>query len=150
MSKEDKKAKSVDGAKRKTKKHLTSSALSSQLANTQSVSGNNLAMPALTEAEQKRIQEMLVHAQLEFNKLKTSIVREKKKEIEVLDQQIKEFVGPFMLIGYDLANNPIEMVSAATPAEQDALLERLRRVMFKINQNMANSNGADPYGFNSN
>jgi hypothetical protein len=78
------------------------------------------------------------------------MVKEKKKEIEALDQMIKEFIGPFMLIGYDLTNNPIEMVSASSPAEHDALLERLRRVMYKINQNIANTGGNDPYGFNSN
>ena len=55
-------------------------------------------------------------------------------------------MGPFMLIGYDLNNNPIEMVSAYSVAEHDALLERFRRVMYKINQNIANSNGEDPYG----
>jgi len=51
-----------------------------------------------------------------------------------------------MLIGYDLNNNPIEMVSAYSVAEHDALLERFRRVMYKINQNIANSGGEDPYG----
>ena len=55
-----------------------------------------------------------------------------------------------MLIGYDLNNNPVEMVSAASPGEHDALLERLRRVMYKISQNIANSNGSDPYGYNNN
>ena len=54
-----------------------------------------------------------------------------------------------MLIGYDLNDNPVEIVSANTAAENDALLERFRRVMFKINQNIANSNGEDPYGKNS-
>jgi hypothetical protein len=102
------------------------------------------------DLEQKRIQEMLVHAQLEFNKIKSSIVKEKKREVEALDELIKEFVGPFMLIGYDLTNNPIEMVSASSPAEHDALLERLRRVMYKINQNIANSGGNDPYGHSNN
>lgn len=100
----------------------------------------------MTSVEQKKLQEMLALAQLEFQKINTSIVKEKKREIEALNTQIKEFIGPFMLIGYDLSNNPIEMVSASSPAEQDALLERLRRVMLKINQNIINSGGNDPYG----
>jgi hypothetical protein len=104
----------------------------------------------ITTSEQKKLQEMIALAQLEYQKIKTTVVKEKKKELETLDLQIKEFVGPFMLIGYDLSNNPIEMISASSPAEHDALLERLRRVMYKINQNIANSGGNDPYGFNSN
>ena len=91
-----------------------------------------------------------MHAQLEFAKIKTLVVKEKKREIETLDLIVKEFMGPFMLIGYDLNNNPVEMVSAASPGEHDALLERLRRVMYKISQNIANSNGSDPYGYNNN
>lgn len=142
MSKEEKNNKAGNSSKRNSKKNSVVPASSATTNNQNSVS--------LSEAEQKRIQEMLVHAQIEYNKIRNSIVKEKKKEIEVLDRQIKEFMGPFMLIGYDLANNPIEMVSASTQAEQDALLERLRRVMFKINQNIANSNGNDPYGLHSN
>ena len=127
---------------------------------TKSVSSNNLTSSdleleeleelKLTSEEQKKIQEAIRLAQLEFAKIKTSVVKEKRREIETLDSTLKEFIGPFMLIGYDLNNNPIEMVSASSAAEHDALLERLRRVMFKINQNIMNSGGNDPYGFNPN
>jgi hypothetical protein len=55
-------------------------------------------------------------------------------------------MGPYILIGYDLNSQPVEIISAQNPAENDALLERFRRVMFKINQNVINSNGEDPYG----
>ena len=79
--------------------------------------------------------------------VKNNIVNEKRREIDSLDMQIKEFLGPYMLIGYDLNNQPVEIVSASDPASHDALLERFRRVMFKINQNIMQSNGTDPYGF---
>ena len=91
-------------------------------------------------------QELMLISKLFYANLKNTIINEKKREINALDQVLREFVGPYMLIGYDINNNPIEMVSATSPAEHDALLERLRRVMYKINQNIANSNGADPYG----
>ena len=99
----------------------------------------------LTE-EQKKLKELLLHAQVEYTKIKNSIVKDKQNEIFALESQIKEFMGPFLLLGYDLNNNPVEMVSANSTAEHDALLERFRRVMYKINQNIANSNGEDPYG----
>ena len=89
---------------------------------------------------------MIALANLEYGKVRTRIVKEKKREIETLDGQIREFLGPYMLIGYDLNNNPVEIVSANSTAENDALLERFRRVMFKINQNIAQSGGEDPYG----
>lgn len=149
MSKANKNSKIKEGARRGTKKTL-SPAPSPGPVSAPASAVPNQHITDLTEADQKRIQEMLLHAQIEFNKVTSSIVKEKKKEIETLDKQIKEFIGPFMLIGYDLANNPVEMVSASSPAEHDALLERLRRVMFKINQNIANSGGNDPYGFNNN
>jgi hypothetical protein len=99
--------------------------------------------------EQKKIRDLLLHAQIEFSKVKLNIVKDKQNEFAALEDQIKEFMGPFMLIGYDLNNNPIEMVSANSASEHDALLERFRRVMFKINQNIANSGGNDPYGYNN-
>ena len=92
---------------------------------------------------------MVMLANLEYTKLKNKILREKKREIDSLDVQIKEFLSSYMLIGYDLNNNPVEIVSASTTAENDALLERFRRVMSKINQNISNSNGDDPFGNNN-
>jgi hypothetical protein len=98
--------------------------------------------------EQANILDMIQLAKLEYIKtLNSKIVSEKRREIDSLDIQIKEFLGPYMLIGYDLNNQPVEIVSASDPASHDALLERFRRVMFKINQNIMQSNGADPYGF---
>lgn len=112
-----------------------------------SINGNDVSM---TTAEQKKLQDMLTHAQLEYAKVKHQVIKEKRREIDTLNHVIKEFMGPFILIGYDLNNNPVEMISAESTAEHDAVLERLRRVMYKINQNIANSNGNDPYGFNNN
>jgi hypothetical protein len=130
-------------SKPKSKKAVKKQVISEENS-TLGLSGNNLAEP-----DQKALLEMVRNAQLEYyNKIKTNIIKEKRREIEALDTQIKEFIGPYMLIGYDLNDNPIEMVSAKTPAERDAILERLRKVMFKINQNIANSDGEDPYGFN--
>jgi hypothetical protein len=100
-------------------------------------------------AEQKKIRDLILHAQVEFAKVRNNIVKDKQHEISALEGQIKEFMGPFMLLGYDLNNNPIELVSANSTAEHDALLERFRRVMYKINQNIANSGGTDPYGYNN-
>ncbi len=111
---------------------------------------NSVGDMNISNAEQKKIQDMLMHAQLEFAKIKTQVVREKKREIDTLNFVIKEFMGPFILIGYDLNNNPVEMISASSTAEHDAILERLRRVMYKISQNIANSNGNDPYGIADN
>ena len=103
--------------------------------------------PALTPQEAKAYQELAQLARLEYLKsLNSKIVKEKKREISSLDVQIREFLGPYILIGYDLNNQPVEVVSAQNPAEHDALLERFRRVMYKINQNIVNSNGEDPYG----
>ena len=109
------------------------------------------AAPVLSQVEQASLQDMLQLAKLEyFKNLKQKVVKEKHREIDSLDQQIKEFLGSYMLIGYDLNNQPVEIVSAGDPASHDALLERFRRVMFKINQNIVNSQGNDPYGFKEN
>jgi len=143
-----------EAAKQKNKKQPRKKAVSAVATQIGSPSTSTTQVPALSasliaEAEQRRLQEMLMLANIEYNKIKNKIVREKRREIESLDGQIKEFLGSYMLIGYDLNNNPVEIVSANSAAENDALLERFRRVMFKINQNISNSNGDDPFG-NSN
>lgn len=156
MARTDKEAAKAKAKKPSKKKAISNAVAVSTTVN--SVSGGVLkneqpVTPVITalpsDAEQKRLQEMLMLANLEYNKLKSKILREKKREIDSLDGQIKEFLSSYMLIGYDLNNNPVEIVSAGSTAENDALLERFRRVMFKINQNISNSNGDDPFG-NSN
>lgn len=104
----------------------------------------------MSPVEQANISQMIQLAKLEYMKtLRGNIINEKRREIDSLDQQIKEFLGPYMLIGYDLNNQPVEIISAEDPASHDALLERFRRVMFKINNNIIQSQGNDPYGFKS-
>lgn len=130
---------------------MTTSTASVSAAAAAVISSNNTAdFTNLSEIEQRKIQEMISLAQLQYCNIKTSILKEKKKEFDSLETVIKEFMGPFILMGYDLNDNPVEMVSANSPAEYDALLEKLRRVVVKINQNIANSNGNDPYGLSSN
>lgn len=114
---------------------------------TPAVSGTSSVPSQAAANELAAIQDMVQLAKLEYLKsLKQKIVKEKRREIDALDQQIKEFLGPYMLIGYDLNDQPVELISAESPAQYDALLERFRRIMFKINQNMVNSSGEDPYG----
>jgi hypothetical protein len=135
---------------KKSSQLMTTTTASVSAAAAEVISSTNKAdFTNLSEVEQQKIQDIISLAQLEFSKIKTSIIKEKKKEIDTLEIVVKEFMGPFMLMGYDLNDNPIEMVSANSPAEYDALLERLRRVVVKINQNLANSNGNDPYGFSN-
>jgi len=143
-----------EAAKQKNKKQSKKKTVSTAVTPPTTAAALSTQNPSLTaaiiaEVEQRRLQEMLMLANIEYNKLKNKMVREKRREIESLDGQIKEFLGSYMLIGYDLNNNPVEIVSANSAAENDALLERFRRVMFKINQNITNSNGDDPFG-NSN
>jgi len=67
----------------------------------------------ITRDEQQAMQEMIQLAKLEYLKtLKNKVVKEKRREIDSLDQQIKEFLGAYMIIGYDLNNQPVEIVSA--------------------------------------
>jgi hypothetical protein len=72
----------------KTKKKsplMTTSTASVSAAAAAVISSNNTAdFTNLTEVEQRKIQEMISVAQLEFSKIKTSVVKEKKKEIDTL------------------------------------------------------------------
>lgn len=127
-------------SKKSTKKKDAVSNTEGLTSNSASLSSNSL------ESDNKQLHDMLMLANIEYARIRSKMVREKRKEIDTLDSQIKEFLGPYMLIGYDLNNNPVEIISSMSPAENDALLERFRRVMYKINQNITSSNGEDPFG----
>ena len=109
------------------------------------------AVVPVSASERKSISNVLELAKFEFGKINATpiAIKAKKQEIETLEGMIREFMGPFLLIGYDLHNDAVEMISANTTAEYDSLLERLRRVYAKINQNLIATNGTDPYGVNS-
>lgn len=143
------KEKTKKTSKRKTENTVTATTPPAAPTSPTTTQSSTASGTIISESDQKRLQEMVMLANLEYSKLKNKVLREKKREIDSLDGQIKEFLGAYMLIGYDLNNNPVEIISAGSTAENDALLERFRRVMFKINQNITNSNGDDPFGNNN-
>jgi hypothetical protein len=90
--------------------------LKKKLLQTDSLPVSGIPLP---DSEQKKMMEMVAFAQMQYNSIKQKIVKEQKREFDALNAQIKEFMGPYMLIGFDLNNNPVEIVSAMDAAEND-------------------------------
>ena len=95
---------------------------------------------------EKEIAAAMKMAEIQFGRIQLEVLKTVQKDFDALNAQIREFMGPYMLIGYDLSNNPIEIIAASNTAERDALMERFRKVAFKINQSIIQQLGKDSYG----
>ena len=74
------------------------------------------------------LREALINSSQENSK-KTDI------ELEALCSTVQEFLRSFIIIGYNLNNDPIYVVNAETQLDADALYTALARVFFTTNQN---------------
>jgi hypothetical protein len=93
--------------------------------------------PTSVEAQKNKIsadqikallKEALINSSQEYSK-KTDI------ELEALCSTVQEFLRSFIIIGYNLDNDPIYMVNAESQLDADALYTALARVFFTTNQN---------------
>jgi glycerol-3-phosphate cytidylyltransferase-like family protein len=80
------------------------------------------------------------------NNVRNVFQAEKAKEVESLIVVLKEYLESFIVLGYDLNGMPIELINLTSPMGQDALVERLRKLGAKVNYNMHESNGTNPFG----
>ena len=80
------------------------------------------------------------------NNVRNVFQAEKAKEVESLIFVLKEYLESFIVVGYDLNGMPIELINLTSPMGQDALVERLRKLAMKVNYNMNESNGTNPFG----
>ena len=56
-------------------------------------------------------------------------IKDTHRSLAHLSNILQEFLGPYMLVGYLPDGSPVEMFSAKTIADQEAMHERIRRVV---------------------
>lgn len=93
--------------------------------------------PASLEAQKNKVSADQIKALLKEALLNNSQEYSKKNhiELEALCSTIEEFLRSFIIIGYNLDNDPVYMVNAETQLDADALYTALARVFFTTNQN---------------
>lgn len=93
--------------------------------------------PTPSELQKNKISEDQIKALLKEALINSSQEYSKKNhiELEALCSTIEEFLRSFIIIGYNLDNDPVYMVNAETQLDADALYTALARVFFSTNQN---------------
>lgn len=56
---------------------------------------------------------------------------ERQVDLAKLESILQEFLGAFILLGYDMANDPVTLVYAPDPKNADALAAQLNRYFYK-------------------
>jgi len=98
--------------------------------------------PASAEAQKNKISADKISADQIKALLKEALINSSQEyskknniELEALCSTIEEFLRTFIIIGYNLDNDPVYMVNAETQLDADALYTALARVFFTTNQN---------------
>jgi len=56
----------------------------------------------------------------------------KVKDLEHLDTVVSEFLGSFMILGYDINGEKVLIMHATNPHDRDALIEHMRTTLLGI------------------
>jgi hypothetical protein len=82
----------------------------------------------ISAAEQAEVSELIRTAFVQYQEdIEKQRLNQKGTDIEFLDGMISEHTGPYMLIGFNLNNEPIEIFSAKNAMEALALSELFKR-----------------------
>lgn len=93
------------------------------------------AIPLLNNSEKSIIQELLQSA---FNDYAVKYESKRLERADIVDKIIpylSEYLSAFMIIGYDMHGQPINIIQATNQMDADALSSALNKFLFNIHNN---------------
>jgi hypothetical protein len=85
----------------------------------------------LSEKQSLQIEEVIKQAFLRFYDNAT-LKSYKVKDLEHLDTLVSEYLGSYMILGYDINGEKVVIMHATSPHDKDALVEHLRTTLLGI------------------
>lgn len=85
----------------------------------------------LPEKQLAQVEEVIKNAFLRFYD-NAQLKQYKVKDLEHLDSVVSEFLGTFMILGYDINGEKVFIMHATNPHDRDALVEHLRTTLLGI------------------
>lgn len=85
----------------------------------------------LPEIQLTQVEEVIKNAFLRFYD-NAQLKQYKVKDLEHLDSVVSEFLGTFMILGYDINGEKVFIMHATNPHDRDALVEHLRTTLLGI------------------
>ena len=83
----------------------------------------------MSTTEQAEVSELIRAAFVQYQEdVEKQKFNQKGADLEFIDTMLSEHIGPYMLIGFNLNNEPIEIFSAKNTMEALAISEHFKRV----------------------
>lgn len=89
----------------------------------------------LTPPEKAHIEELLKSALQDYAVKQTKVIKDRHATADRLVSIITEYIGPFILIGYDMQGEPFNIINAQSQMDADAIATAINKFIF----NCANS-----------
>jgi hypothetical protein len=90
--------------------------------------------PKIVKYDKKQVEELLKSAMQDFLIRKSSVAQEKTKNVNNLISQITEFLSAFIIIGYDVSGEPVNIIHATNQMDADALSAAINKfILHSIN-----------------
>ena len=94
----------------------------------------NNKLPKVTNYDKKQIEDMLKSSLQEFLIRKSGTNMEKAKNVNNLISLITEYLSAFIIIGYDVSGQPVNIVHATNQMDADALSAAINKfIIHSIN-----------------
>lgn len=89
----------------------------------------------LTPPERAHIEELLKSALTDYATKQNKVIKDKHAVAEKLVSMITEYIGPFILIGYDMQGEPFNIINAPTQLDSDAIATAVNKFIFNCLSN---------------
>jgi len=87
----------------------------------------------LNSPERAQIEELLESAMREYVFKQATFIKSREDLVNRLSGYISEYLGPFMLIGYDVKGQPVNIIQASSQLEADAISTAINKFIFNNN-----------------
>jgi hypothetical protein len=85
----------------------------------------------LSQPEKAHIEELLKSAMQDYAQKQVKNIKDKEDMAERLVSMISEYLGAFLLIGYDSKGAPFNIFHATSQLDADAITTALNKMIFK-------------------
>ena len=92
-------------------------------------------MYKLSAPEKAHIEELLKSAMQDYAVRQHKFIKDKEELAKKLSSIISEYLGPFMIIGYDTKGEPFNILHTSSQLDLDALITAINKFIFNIHNN---------------
>jgi len=92
-------------------------------------------MDKLSPPEKAHIEELLKNAMQDYAVEQHKQVKDREELAGKLSSIISEYLGPFMLIGYDTKGRPFNIIHAHSQLDLDAITTAINKIIFNTHNN---------------